>query len=134
MKTLLQFSIISLPMKFMARVCMGAVWGISLSNFESDVRIGFGTFLAVVACLLSYSFVAWDRVPLSASRMALYGLLVAGEALAVGCVVLAALGAFTGQLETGAMVVCAFGGSFFTLYSNGVMFRDNMGNIAGSKS
>lgn len=131
MKNLLQLSIISLPMRFMARVCMGGVWGLALSNLEFDVRAGFGTLLAGMALLLSYSFVAWDKVPLSAARMALYGLLVAGEAMSVGCIVLAALGAFTGQLYTGAMIACGFGGSLFTIYPMSVMFMDN---IAGNTS
>lgn len=132
MFALIRHPFISISMKFLARVTMGGVWGIALSPFELDVRLGFGAVLAVLAAFLSYSFVAFDRLPLSASRLALYGLVIAGEYLAVGCVVLAALGAFQGQPYTYAMMVSGFGSALFTVYGMTVLYRDNISKAAGS--
>lgn len=132
MFALLRHPFITVPMKFLARVAMAAVWGIALSPFDQDVKLAFGAVTAIVAGLLSYSFVSHDKVPLSASRLGLYGLVVAGEALAVGTIVLAALGGFTGQLHMYALWCCAFGGALLSFYGTTILYRDNMSKVAGS--
>lgn len=129
---LLRHPFISVPMKFAARIAWGGVWGISLSPFELDVKLAFGAVLAGVAVFLSASFFGFDRVSFSAARAALYGLLVAGEAMAVGAIVLACLGAFTGHVETYAMVCCAFMGTLLPMYVMSILYRDNMSKGAGS--
>lgn len=131
MRNLFRHPFVILPMKFLARITMGSLWGIALSPFELEVKIGFGAVLAVLALCLSVSFFGFDKVALSASRVALYGLLVAGEALAVGAIVLAALGAFQGQLFIHALWVCAFGGTVFPLYALSILYRDNMSKGRG---
>lgn len=113
-------------LKFLARIAWASVWGILLSPFELEARITFGGLLAILAGVLSVSFYAFDRVAFSASRMALYGLLVAGEAMSVGALVFACLGAFTGQLEGLALVACAFVGTVLTLYSLTILYQDNL--------
>ena len=130
--SLLHHPFIALPCKFVARIAMAAIWGIALSPFDLDVRFGFGAALAVVALLCARAFWAWDKVPFSASRASLYGLYVAGEAMAIGAFVLAFLGAYTGQLHTFAMITCAFGGSVLTLYPLAAIWRDNMSRGPGS--
>lgn len=130
--SLLHHPFIALPCKFVARIAMAAIWGIALSPFALDLKLGFGAGLAVVALLCARAFWAWDRVPFSASRAALYGLYVAGEAMAIGTFVLAFLGAYTGHLHTYAMITCAFGGSILTLYPLAVLWRDNMSRGPGS--
>jgi hypothetical protein len=130
--SLLHHPFIALPCKFVARIAMAAIWGVALSSAALDVRLIFGAGLAVVALFCSRAFWAWDKVPFSASRFALYGLYVAGEAMAIGAFVLAFLGAYTGQLHTFAMITCAFGGSVLTLYPLAVLYRDNMSQGPGS--
>ncbi len=129
---LLQHPFIALPMKFAARITMAAVWGVALSPFALDVKLGFGAVLAGLALLMSRAFFGWDKAPRSAPRLALYGLYVAGEAMAIGAIVLAFLGAFQGQLHTYAMITCAFGGSLLTLYPLAVLYRDNTRGTPGS--
>ncbi len=132
MRSLLRHPFISLPMKFLARITWGAVWGVALSPYELEVKVGFGAVLAVLALALSVSFFGFDKVALSASRVALYGLLIAGEALAVGAIALAALGAFSGHVPTYALISCAFCGSVFPMYVMSILYRDNTSRAAGS--
>lgn len=129
MKLLFRHPFIVLPAKFLGRIMMGALWGILLSPLDQDVKFAVAAGLGVLLLSLTPFFVSWDRAALSASRVALYGLLIAGEAMAVGAMVLAALGAFSGHADTylPLMVVAAFGGTVLTLYPTAIMHRDNMG-------
>lgn len=119
---------IALPAKFLGRVTMAAIWGVLLSPFDSEVKFAAAACLGVLALSLTPFFVGWDRARLSASRVALYGLLIGGEAMVVGSFVLGALAAFTGQPETylSPMVAAVFAGTVLTLYPTSVMYRDNM--------
>lgn len=130
--SLLHHPFIALPCKFIARITMGAIWGVALCQTDLDTKLLFGGLLAGLALLLSRAFWAWDKIPVSAARIALYGLYVAGEAMAIGAIVLAFLGAFQGHLHTFAMVTCALGGSLLTLYPMAVMYRDNTRGAPGS--
>lgn len=125
---------IALPAKFLSRITMGALWGINLSPFSLDVKLFFGALLAVVGVLLGQAFWGWDRKPRSAHRIALYGLLWAGECSAVGAIVFGALGAFTGQLQTLPLIGCAFLGTVLPLYAMAELYRDNTAKSAGSKT
>lgn len=132
MRNLLRLPFIALPMKFAARIAMAGLWGIWLSPFDADVKYVFGAILGGVASLLSVSFFGFDRVALSPARIALYGLLTGGESMAVGAMVLAALGAFTGQLHTWPMICCAFAGTVLPMYAMAILYRDNTSKPAGS--
>lgn len=127
MKILFRHPFIALPAKFLARITMGALWGILLSPFDQDVKLAVAACLGVLVLSLVPFFVGWDRVPLSASRVALYGLLMGGEAMAVGAMVLAALAAFSGHPDTylSAMMGAAFAGTVLTLYPTAIMYKDN---------
>ena len=119
---------IALPAKFLGRITMGAIWGIILSPFGQDVKLAVVACLALIVLVLYPFFVGWDRAPRTAARMALHGLLMMGEALAAGSIVLASLAAFSGHTEwLSALVPTVFGGVVFTLYPTAVMHRDNMG-------
>lgn len=128
MKLLIRHPFIALPAKFLGRITMAAIWGILLSPFDSDVKLAVAACLGVVALSLTPFFVGWDRTPLSASRLALYGLLIGGEAMAVGAMVLGALAAFSGHPDTylSMLVMAAFGGTVLTLYPTAIMYKDNM--------
>lgn len=128
-----RYPIISVPAKFLARIATGAIWGIFLSPFDLSVRLGFASVLSVIAAFLYRAFWAWDKQRVSISRISLYGLLGAGEALAVGAVVFAALGAFTGSVNVPALMLCGFGGAVLPMYTTSVLYRDNIQRGAGSK-
>ena len=117
---------VALPAKFLGRITMGAIWGVLLSPFDSETKVALAAVLGVIAVSLFPFFVGWDRKPLSAARVSLYGVLMGGEAMAVGAMVLAALATFTGTTELlSAMVMCTFGGTVLTLYPTAIMYRDN---------
>lgn len=119
---------IALPAKFLGRITMGAIWGIILSPFGQDVKLAVVACLALIVLVLYPFFVGWDRAPRTAARIALHGLLMMGEALAAGSIVLGSLVAFSGHTEwLSALVPTVFGGVVFTLYPTAVMYRDNMG-------
>lgn len=124
---MLRHPYIGLPAKFLSRITMGALWGIFLSPFALDVKLFFGALLAVLGIFLGQAFWAFDQQPVTAHRIALYGLLWAGEALAVGAIVFAALGAFTGQVAyvTLPMAACAFVGTLVPLAVMTTLYRDN---------
>lgn len=118
---------IAIPAKFLGRITMGAIWGVLLSPFAQDVKLAVAACLAVLALSLYPFFVGWDQAPRTVARLALHGLLMAGEGLAAGAIVLAALAAFSGHTEwLSAMVPVMFGAIVFTLYPTAVMYRDNM--------
>jgi hypothetical protein len=126
MKLLTSHPAIVLPAKFLARIGMAALWGILLSPFDQDVKVAVGAVLAVLVLFLTPFFVGWDRKPLDAARVALYGLLMSGEAMAVGAMVMAAYATLTGTTHGAALVLLAFGGSVLPLYTHFTMYRDNM--------
>lgn len=117
---------VNAPAELIAKIAWGGVWGMALSSFEFDLKIGFIAMLAGLAGVMSVSFFAYDLLPVDGPRVALYGLLVAGEALTVGAIVLAALGAATGQLEGMALVACAGSGTFFRTYARQTIVSDNV--------
>lgn len=90
---------IALPAKFLGRITMGAIWGIILSPFGQDVKLAVVACLALIVLVLYPFFVGWDRAPRTAARIALHGLLMMGEALAAGSIVLGSLVAFSGHTE-----------------------------------
>jgi len=116
-RALFRLPYVSLPAKFCARVTMAAIWGCLLGQGMGGGRVACCAVLGLLAGLLSVSFFGWDRRRLDGTRMALYGLYVAGEMLVVGTLVMAALATFSGAVYGYAMVLCGFGGSLFTLYS-----------------
>jgi hypothetical protein len=128
-----RYPIISVPAKFLARITTGAIWGIFLSPFDLTSRFVFAGILSVIAAFLYRAFWAWDRQPVTLSRISLYGLLGAGEALGVGAVVFAALGAFTGHVHVLPLMLCGFGGALLPMYINAVLYRDNILKGRGSK-
>ena len=132
MRKLFRIPFFSVAAKFCSRILMGSLWGLFLSPFSMDIKLLFGALMAGMAVLLGTSFYAWDRMPVTASRISLYGLLLAGEALCTGSIAFATLGAFTGQLHVHALWICALGGSLLTLYSISVLYRDNMSKRPGS--
>jgi hypothetical protein len=127
-----RFPHIALTARYMYRVLAGTAWGMALSPFELDVRLAFLACVGLVMGLLFPSFIAWDQKPVTASRLALYGLLAVGEVLAGGCVVFGALGAFTGHLHMVPMWLTGLGGSLLPLYALSVLYKDNMSRAAGS--
>lgn len=127
---LLRHPYFNLPIKFMGKVFAAVAWGIALSPFDLDVKLVFGAIAAVLASLMiAAPWVATDRCA-SASRLPLYGLIVAGEALFVGTLVFAFLGTFQGHPQTLAMIGCAFGGVLLPLYGAAVIYRDKRDNMS----
>lgn len=134
MRGLLLIPFIAIPLRILSRIAWAGVWGIALSAAEIEYKLVFGAILASLACVLSVSFFGFDRrMAFSASRMALYGLYVAGEAMLVGASAFALLGALTGQLEGFALVICAFGGTVLTMYSMSILYRENLEDDNTSK-
>lgn len=123
---------ISVPGKFCTRLTMAASWGCLLGGTPEDVRTAFGAMLVAFSLLLSASFFGWDRKPVDATRLALYGLYVAGEAMVVGCLCMAFLGTFAGQLFAVPFILTGFAGSLFTIYPMALLMRDNIPGHRGS--
>lgn len=131
---LIRHPFISVPMKFIARVCMGSLCGIAFSPFELDVKVWFGAIMTGLAVLMMYLPIrAWDRSPMDGIRMALYGLVIVGEALCVGAVVLGAFGAFQGHLQPLPMMLIGFAGILSTLFGMAELSRSNIKDRPGSK-
>ena len=124
---------ISLPAKFCARILMAAIWGLVLSDGDVELRIAFGAVLGGLMLVLSPAFFGWDRGRVDGPRMALYGLYLAGEVLAMGSLCLAFMGTLCGRVEAYAMMICGFGGSFFTVYATRNIYLSNLGNISKNR-
>ena len=124
MFNLLRHPALTFPLRFLARIAMSALWGIILSPFELEVKVGFGAVLAVVAGVLSLSFFSGIE-KLGIADVGLCGLAVAGEAMAVGTFVFAALGAFSGHVNALAMFVCAFSGTLLPVYAITTLYQKN---------
>jgi hypothetical protein len=120
---------IAMPAKFCARVTMAAIWGCLLGQGMGSGRLACGAVLGLLAGLLSVSFFGWDRRRLDGTRMALYGLYVAGEMLVVGTLVMAALATFSGAVYGYAMMLSGFGGSLFTVYSTFLLMTRNITEV-----
>lgn len=120
--------------KYLARITAAACWGMLMRDTDMDVvlQATFAAVLGVIYLFLSQAFWQWDRGTRDAARYALYGLLVVGEFIAMGAVVLAALSAFSEQQWLPAMLACAFGGSFSTVFANLELMKDNMRLRRGS--
>lgn len=128
-RSLFRHAFFALPTKFCARVLMAAIWGLLLcseKDFPMPVRLAFGAVLGLAMLGCSVAFFGWDRGRLDASRLALYGLYVAGEMLVVGTLCFAFLGTFCGRLEPVAMLLCGFGGSLFTTYPMVQLYARNI--------
>lgn len=123
---------IALPSKFCARLGMAAIWGCLLGPGMGGAGSAFCAVLGVVAALFSVSFFGWDRRRVDGVRMALYGLYVAGEMLVMGSFVMAALATFGGLFFGYAILLCAFGGSLFTVYSMLLLMTRNTPERRGS--
>mgnify|MGYP006286018433 CR=1 FL=1 len=123
---------ISVPGKFCTRLTMAAAWGCALGGAPEEMRSAFGATLVAFSLLMSASFFGWDRKPVDAARMALYGLYVAGEAMVVGCCCMAFLSAAGGELLALPMILTGFAGSLFTLYPMALLVKNNIPEHRGS--
>lgn len=123
---------VSVPGKFCTRVTMASTWGCCLGDGPEDLRMAFGAMLTFFALTMSASFFGWDRKPVTASRLALYGLYVAGEAMVVGCLCLAFLGSAGGRMLALPMMLTGLAGSLFTLYPMALLMKDNIPEHRGS--
>ncbi|NJL53677.1 hypothetical protein HC928_00020 [bacterium] len=115
LRSLFRIGVVRLPAKFGARTAWAGVLGICLSAYDLAVRLPFAGALGLFALFLSLSFFGWDRQPLTATRIGLYGLYVVGEVGGVGTLVFTALGGFTGAPYVWQTLVCCFLGSFLCL-------------------
>ena len=114
------------PTQFLSRVVFGALWGLALNPGPSHSKFEIFAVLACLAFVLSFSFFPTSKLPLTSYRIALYGLLIAGEACSVGAFVLAALGLFSGQVNGLALVITAGLGGSVTQYARAVILYENM--------
>lgn len=131
-RALFRLPVLAMPGKFCSRVAMAAIWGCLLGQGMGEARWACCASLGVLVGLLSMSFFGWDRRALDGTRMALYGLYLAGEMLVIGTLVMAALATFGGVLYGWAIVLCGFGGSLFTVYSMFLLMTRNIAERRGS--
>lgn len=108
----LQHPAVLLPLRFIARIAFAASWGIILRGTDNTVHL---TFMAILTALGSTLLAISYGEHVRTAGVALYGLLVAGESLAACTFVLAALGAYSAHLSSGALCLAAFGSTCFTL-------------------
>lgn len=118
---LLRHPFISYTIRFLARLAFAGMWGVVLSPADLNTKLLFATLLAVLASGLMVMFFG-SRPRLH--QVPLYGLVSAGEALGVGAIALALLGASTGQLAVIPLCICTFGGLLLTLYSTHTLYKD----------
>jgi hypothetical protein len=120
---------IGLPSQFASRVFMAGAWGCAFGGSHPITVAVIG----LLALMFGLSFFGWDRVALSASRLALYGLYLAGEALLTGTLVLTFWGNLGGA-EVGLVpvVLSAGGGMLLLTYSTLVLVKGNIPESPGA--